>query len=167
MRHALFISLLGEPELEPCSSGSDDDYDDEAKSKDLIEEAIEALFSRASHIDRASANDRYLEDDDHLFLSDNEEDAPLNIDDIEGLDWDPRGTVWPKDFKSLPRATTVMRQFTSCFDNPMRSFFCFLPIAMWEKIVYESNTYAHKKMRLTKKHDIARYFWRQDILYRK
>ena len=158
----LLKSRRGEPELAPCSSGSDDDDDDEAYDNDLAEEAIEKLFSQASHMDRASANDRHLEDDDHLFASDNEEDTSLNVDVIEGLDWDPRGVVGPKDFKCMPRPSTIIPQFNSCFDNPTRSFFCFLPVAMWEKIIYESNTYAYEKMQISKKHQIAGYYWRQD-----
>ena len=156
-------SRRGEPELAPCSSGSDSDNDDNAGDEDMIEEAIDKLFSQVTHMDRASASNWDFDDNDHLFASDNEEELSLNVDDIQGLDWNPRGTVGPKDFKSLPRPSTIVPQFRSCFDNPTRSFFSFLPIAMWEKIVYESNTYAHEKMRITKKHNIAGYYWRQDI----
>jgi hypothetical protein len=57
-----------------------------------------------------------------------------------------------------------MLQFlTKYFDTPCSSFFSFLPVAMWEKIIYECNTYAHEKMRKSHKRHIAGYFWRQDI----
>ena len=57
-----------------------------------------------------------------------------------------------------------MPQFNSkYFDTPCSSFFSFLPVAMWEKITYESNTYAHEKIRTSKKRHVAGYYWRQDI----
>ena len=112
----------GEPDLAPCSSESDDDYDDDAFENDIVDKAIDRLFSQVSHMDRAAANDHYLEDDDHFFTSDDEEGTSLNVDEIEGLDWNLGRTVGPKDFKCLPRSTTVMPHFTSCFDNPTRSF---------------------------------------------
>jgi len=115
-------SRRGEPDLAPCSSESDDDYDDDAFENDIVDKAIDRLFSQVSHMDRAAANDHYLEDDDHLFASDDEEGTSFNVDEIEGLDWNPGRTVGPKDFKCLPRSTTVMPHFNSCFDNPTRSF---------------------------------------------
>ena len=74
----LLKSRRGEPDLAPCSSESDDDDSDE----DKMDEAIEKFFSQGTHMDRASAYDRYMEDDDHLYLDDGNETA-LNVDDIE------------------------------------------------------------------------------------
>ena len=88
----------------------------------------------------------------------------MNVDEIEGLEWKTGITLEPKDFKSLPRASSIMPQFLAkYFDSPCSSFFSFLPVAMWEKINYECNTYAHEKMRKSHKRHIAGYFWRQDI----
>ena len=53
-----------------------------------------------------------------------DDEDPINVDEITGLDWKTGTTIGPKDFKSLPRATTIMPQFNSkYFDTPCSSFF--------------------------------------------
>jgi hypothetical protein len=145
-------SRLEDPELSPCSSESDDD-----SNEGTIDDAIDRMFSQLSHTDRASATTPFFVDEDPLLLSEEEYDEdPMNVDEITGLDWKTGTTIGPKDFKSLPKATTIMPQFNSkYFDTPCSSFFSFLPVAMWEKITYESNTYAHEKIRTSKKRRVA------------
>ena len=82
----------------------------------------------------------------------------MNVDEIPSLDWDPKATLEIKDIKSVPRVTTILPEYNSnYFDTPCTSFFSFLPVAMWEKITFESNSYAHEKMRLSKEYNIAGY----------
>ena len=47
-------SRLPDPELEPCSSGSDDD-----SSEATIDDVIDRMFSQLSHSDRFAATTRY------------------------------------------------------------------------------------------------------------
>ena len=115
-------SRLEDPELSPCSSESDEDS---SEGEGAIDDAIDRMFSQLSHTDRASATAPFFVDEDPLLLSEEEYDEdPMNVDEITGLDWKTGTTIGPKDFKSLPRATTIMPQFNSkYFDTPCSSFF--------------------------------------------
>ena len=126
-----------DPEMSPCSSGTDSDESNDSNS--LVGNA----FFGETHMDRTTANEPYAQDNEYLSVSDDDssekELSQTNVDTLEGLDWDPRATLPPRPAKMAPWSSTIKPQFVRNFDTPISSFCSFLPQAMWEKIIFESN----------------------------
>ena len=62
--------------------------------------AAKARSSQLSHTDRASATTPFFVDEDPLLLSEEEDDEdPINVDEITGLDWKTGTTIGPKDLR--------------------------------------------------------------------
>jgi hypothetical protein len=150
------------PEMSPCSSGSESD------GSDVSDSFVGNVFFGKTHMDRARATEPYMAiDNDYLLVSDDEKStndlSQTNVDDLEGLDWNPKATLEPRAEKMSPKPSSTKPQFLRNFDTPISSFRSFLPQALWEKIVFESNTYARQKMLKSGKRMISGYSWRHDV----
>jgi len=150
-----------DPELSPCSSGSESDGTEDS---DL---SLGDAFFGETHIDRTKAMEPYAQDNEYLLVSDEEDNsnelALTNVDELDGLDWDPRETLQPRPAKMTPKPSSTKDQYVTKFDTPISSFFSFLPQTMWEKIRFESNKYARQKMLKSGEQRIAGWRWRHDI----
>ena len=100
-------------------------------------------------MDRAKATEPFAQDNEYLLISDDETStnklSRTNADELEGLDKDPRATLEPRAAKMALKPSSTKPQLLKNFDTPISSFRSFLPQAMWEKIVFESNKYARQK----------------------
>ena len=148
-------------DMSPCSSDCGSNGSIES------EDTLGNCFFGDNHIDRARAAEPQQIDSEYLLVSDDEGDANdlirTNVDELEGLEWDPKETLEPRPDKMLPRPCTLKPQFLSHFDTPMSSFHAFLPQGMFEKIMFESNKYARKKIANLEKPTISGNNWKQDI----
>jgi hypothetical protein len=56
------------------------------------------------------------------------------------MEWDPKGVYVPPPYVKRNQTSTLKAKYEDMFDDEMGAVFAFLPIVLWEKIVYESNT---------------------------
>ena len=157
----LEASRLEDPMLSPCPSESEEDdpdkYVDGANT-------IDNFFDYTTHIDRVKVANPHMQDEDPLLVSDDDKECLGNVDDIEGLEWEPNKTLKPRAGKTLPTSSTIKPEYIeSRFETPVSSFLAFLPTRMWEKICYETNTNAHEKMQRSGRRYISGNFWRKDV----
>jgi hypothetical protein len=70
----------------------------------------------------------------------------MEIEDLLGMDWDPYGSCVPLYYVKRTQKITLKTKYEELFDEDIGLFFAFLPIALWEKIVYDTNKQGAKKL---------------------
>jgi hypothetical protein len=154
-------SRIEDPELSPY--GSDCGSCGSMGSEDTFGEA----FFGATHTDRVRASEDIV-DNDYLLVSDDDSNGVpdlqrTNVDELDGLEWDPRATLEPRLEKMLPKPCSIKPQYLHHFASPLAAFSAFLPQGMFEKIQFESNKYARKKLANSESGRISGNTWKHDI----
>jgi hypothetical protein len=63
------------------------------------------------------------------------------------MEWYLKGVYVPPPDVERNLTSTLKAKYKEMFDDEMGAVFAFLPIVIWEKIVFESNKQAAKKLR--------------------
>ena len=130
------------------------------------------LFSQ-SHFEFV---DSFRKDNEHQpeyggESSDDEEVDNVNASSGLGLEWipttsGPTASITVDPSKSMNMPAEILPNFQEHFSNPTTSFFPFLPETIWQKITFETNTYAHEKSGGGKK-TLGGILGRKTYLYKK
>ena len=82
---------------------------------------------------------------------------------MDGLLWEKDGEVGDTVGKSNFEKTNMKEEHGHRFATPLDSFLVFLPVSIWEKMVFESNRKAHQQMDKSGKNEISGSKWVHDI----
>ena len=141
----------------------DSDDDTEASSKDDLNDDESTSSSKNED------NNFRLEETRKYFLPWFTEDNNSTTDsrntagENEGFRWTSEGSLKPPATISQRGKSRVKPDRRGCFENPLSSFFSFVPLKMFRGICMYSNAYAHAVMRRTGKQEISGARWASDI----
>jgi hypothetical protein len=63
------------------------------------------------------------------------------------MDWDPKGEYVPPSDVKRNHTSTLQAKYKKISDEEVGAVFAFLPILLWRKFVFESNTQVAEKLR--------------------
>ncbi|MGH7955149.1 MAG: hypothetical protein ACREOZ_04230, partial [Gloeomargaritales cyanobacterium] len=128
------------------------------------------VYESDSSDDSVSAEDNNLEltwiHPADCNVIDNEQNEQLGTNDIEnlnGISWNHNGRLPHPSGISDKEVSTIKPEFLSHFRTPISSFLAFLPIVLWETMVFESNHYAEYVMAKKGERKISGATWAGEI----
>ena len=167
--------------LQTGKSNKDNDGDDTDDVDDDDDIDIQKFFHECDALDEGDPLDSDVEMEDNQeeeynmdntdpkirpnksFLSTRIIGSAKDVEEIDGITWEPDGDLGEPPEKSNLGTSTLKEKYLHMFDTPLRSMLAFLPLRIWIHICNESNRYAHQVMKETKKPKIAGYRWKEDI----
>jgi Transposase IS4 len=132
---------------EPDESESDDD---------IIEgdDCVEMTYN----------NERVLNNYAQMYMDSIQDSimSPEEVEQIAGLTWRRNGKL-SRAPGVIEREATFVPGKEAYFTSPLSSFLAFIPMMFWDKLVYESNTYAEQRMREQGQRIISGAAWKAPI----
>ncbi|MGH7974333.1 MAG: hypothetical protein ACREBR_02310, partial [bacterium] len=89
-----------------------------------------------------------------------------NIENLNGLSWNCNGTLPHPTGKSEKDTSTIKPEYLDSFQTPISSCLAFIPIVLWETMVFESNKYAEQQIIKRGEQKICGATWSGAILLR-